>query len=266
MIGKLPSYAGCEILEDTGNGWYKIRSGNITGYVSSEFILTGDAARQAAMEHAELMAIVSTDRLNARTEPSTDAKIWTQISNNERYHVAEQLDGWVKIEFDEGGEGDGADEVSAAYVSTDYVDVRYALAEAIKFSPAEESASLRSQIVNYAMQFLGNPYVLGRDKPHPGSRLLRLYHVSDEAFRHFPAPLFRGPGQAGHPDQIQPDEARRPDLLWQQPWKDQPRGHVYRQRPDHPCGQQKEWDQDLFLELPVALKDRGRHRRLILNA
>ena len=39
----------------------------------------------------------------------------------------EQLDGWVKIEFDEGGEGDGADEVSAAYVSTDYVDVRYAL-------------------------------------------------------------------------------------------------------------------------------------------
>ena len=161
VIGKLPSYAGCEILEDTGNGWYKIRSGNITGYVSSEFILTGDAARQAAMEHAELMAIVSTDRLNARTEPSTDAKIWTQISNNERYHVAEQLDGWVKIEFDEGGEGDGADEVSAAYVSTDYVDVRYALAEAIKFSPAEESASLRSQVVNYAMQFLGNPYVWG---------------------------------------------------------------------------------------------------------
>ena len=39
--------------------------------MSSEFILTGDAARQAAMEHAELMAIVSTDRLNARTEPST---------------------------------------------------------------------------------------------------------------------------------------------------------------------------------------------------
>ncbi len=27
VIGKLPSYAGCEILEDTGNGWYKIRSG-----------------------------------------------------------------------------------------------------------------------------------------------------------------------------------------------------------------------------------------------
>ena len=160
IIGKLPSYAGCEILEEL-DGWYKIRSGNITGYVSRDFILTGDAARQAAMDHAELMAVVSTDRLNARTEPNTDAKIWTQISNNERYHVLSQLDGWVQIEFDEGGEGDGSDEVSYAYVSNDYVDVRYALAEAIKFSPAEENASLRSRVVNYAMQFLGNPYVWG---------------------------------------------------------------------------------------------------------
>lgn len=163
IIGKLPSFAGCEILE-TKDGWHKIRSGGITGYVKSDYILTGDAAREKAMEHAELMAIVSTDKLNARTEPSTDAKIWTQISNNERYHVLKQMDGWVQIEFDEGGEGDEGDssnEATSAYVATDYVDVRYALAEAIKFSPAEEKASLRSQIVNYAMQFLGNPYVWG---------------------------------------------------------------------------------------------------------
>lgn len=160
IIGKLPSYAGCEILEDA-NGWYKISSGGITGYVKSDYILTGDEAKQAAMNHAELMAIVHADRLNARTEPSTDAKIWTQISENERYHVAEQLDGWVKIEFDESGEGDGDDEISAAYVSSEFMEVRYALSEAIKFSPTEESASLRSRIVNYAMKFLGNPYVWG---------------------------------------------------------------------------------------------------------
>ena len=158
VIGKLPSYAGCEILE-TLDGWYKIRSGSLTGYVSSEYILTGDAARQAAMEHAELMAIVSTDVLNARTEPSTDAKIWTQISNNERYHVVEQLDGWVKIEFDESSDEDG--ESTYAYVSTDYVDVRYALGEAMKFTAAEENSSLRSRMVSYALKFLGNPYVWG---------------------------------------------------------------------------------------------------------
>lgn len=160
IIAKLPSYAGCEILE-TLDGWYKIRSGNITGYVSAQYILTGDAARQAAMEHAELVAVVSADRLNARTEPSTDAKVWTQISNNERYHVVSQTDGWVQIELDEGGEGDDGDEVTTAYVSSEFVDVRYGLQEAIKFSPAEENASLRSRIVSYAMQFLGNPYVWG---------------------------------------------------------------------------------------------------------
>ena len=160
VIGTLSDGSACEILE-TLEGWYKISSGGITGYVKSEYILTGDAAKEAAMSHAELMAIVHADRLNARTEPSTDAKIWTQISENERYHVAEQLDGWVKIEFDEGGEGDGNDEISSAYVSSEFVEVRYALSEAIKFSPTEESASLRSRIVNYAMKFLGNPYVWG---------------------------------------------------------------------------------------------------------
>ena len=62
-----------------------------------EYILTGDAAKEAAMSHAELMGESSMrTALNARTEPSTDAKIWTQISENERYHVAEQLDGLGK--------------------------------------------------------------------------------------------------------------------------------------------------------------------------
>ena len=158
IIGKLPSFAGCEILEEQ-DGWYKIRSGKILGYVSADYILTGDAAKEAAMQHAELMAVVSTDVLNARMEPTTNSKIWTQISNNERYHVVEQLDGWVKIEFDESNDETG--DSTYAYVSTDYVDVRYALDEAIKFSPAEENASLRSRMVNYALQFLGNPYVWG---------------------------------------------------------------------------------------------------------
>lgn len=157
VIGKMPSKAAGDILETTEDGgWYKIQSGNITGYVKSEFILTGQAAKDEAMQVAELMAIVNTDMLNARTDPSTDAKIWTQISNNERYPVLQQIDGWVQIELEED---------SSAYVATDFVDVRYALPQAIKFSPLEEKAnqqaSLRTQIVNYALQFLGNPYVWG---------------------------------------------------------------------------------------------------------
>ena len=211
IIGKLPSYAGCEILEDA-NGWYKISSGGITGYVKSEYILTGDAAKEAAMSHAELMAIVHADRLNARTEPSTDAKIWTQISENERYHVAEQLDGWVKIEFDEGGEGDGNDEISSAYVSSEFVEVRYALSEAIKFSPTEESASLRSRIVNYAMKFLGNPYVWG------GTSLTRGADCSgftQSVFAHFGISTGRSSrDQAARGKSIPVSDAKPGDLLF----------------------------------------------------
>ena len=163
IIGKLPSNAAGEII-DTEDGWYKIKSGNITGYVTTDpqYTATGDEARELAMASASLMAIVNTDRLNVRKEPSTESSIWTQISKEDRYSVIQQMDGWVQIELDAGEE-----DSDAAYISTrdNNVEVRYALAEAIKFSPLEEKAnqqaSLRNKIVNYALQFVGNRYVWG---------------------------------------------------------------------------------------------------------
>lgn len=160
IIGKMTSKSAGEILETSEDGkWYKIKSGPVTGYVSADYILTGQAAKDEALQVAELMAIVSTDRLNAREQPTQDSKIWTQISNNERYPVTEQLDGWVGIELD----------TSTAYVSTDYVDVRYALPEAVKFSPLDGKQSLRNKMVNYGLQFVGNRYVWGGNDPHTGA-------------------------------------------------------------------------------------------------
>lgn len=160
IIGKMTSKSAGEILETSEDGkWYKIKSGPVTGYVSADYILTSQAAKDEALQVAELMAIVSTDRLNAREQPTQDSKIWTQISNNERYPVTEQLDGWVGIELD----------TSTAYVSTDYVDVRYALPEAVKFSPLDGNQSLRNKMVNYGLQFVGNRYVWGGNDPHTGA-------------------------------------------------------------------------------------------------
>lgn len=161
IIGKMTSKAAGEILEVL-DGWYKVKSGNITGYITADpqYTATGQEARDLAVETASLMAIVNTDMLNVRTEPTTDSSIWTQISKEERYPVLEQMDGWVQIELD-------TEDSDKAYISTrdNNVEVRYALAEAIKFSPleeaAQEAASLRSQIVNYALQFVGNRYVWG---------------------------------------------------------------------------------------------------------
>lgn len=207
IIGKMPSKAAGDILEATEDGWYKIQSGNITGYVKSDYILTGQAAKDEALQVAELMAIVNTDMLNARTEPSTEANIWTQISNNERYPVLQQIDGWVQIELEED---------SSAYVATDYVDVRYALPEAIKFSPLEEkanaSASLRTQIVNYALQFLGNPYVWG------GTSLTKGADCSGftmSVYSHFGVGLPHYSGsQAGMGKAVKSGEMRPGDLIF----------------------------------------------------
>lgn len=165
IIGKMPGQAAGEILE-TSDGWYKIKSGGITGYITSDsqYTAVGQEARELAGQAASLMAIVNTDRLNVRTEPNTESGIWTQVSREERYHVVRQMDGWVQIELDTTGE---EEETDGAYISTreENVEVRYALAEAIKFSPIEEQAgqagSLRARVVNYAVQFVGNPYVWG---------------------------------------------------------------------------------------------------------
>ena len=167
VIGKLTSKAAGDIIE-TLDGWYKIKSGTVTGYIAAdpELIATGQEAKDLAMQNATQMAIITTDVLNVRVEPNTDSKIWTQIVKDERYPVVDQQDGWVQIDLDTGDSGNG-EENDGAYISTrdNNVDVQYALTEAIKFSPMEETAnqqaSLRSKIVNYALKFVGNPYVWG---------------------------------------------------------------------------------------------------------
>ena len=80
-------------------------------------MLTGDAAIEAARPNVKKRAIVTADKLNVRSEPVLDpANVVGQVLQNERYEVLEELDGWVKI--------------PSGYISTDYVEVKYALNEA----------------------------------------------------------------------------------------------------------------------------------------
>ena len=179
VIGKLTSKAAGDIIE-TLDGWYKIKSGTVTGYIAAdpELIATGQEAKDLAMQNATQMAIITTDVLNVRVEPNTDSKIWTQIVKDERNPVVDQQDGWVQIDLGSVDAEDGSqDGDEKAYISTrdNNVEVRYALNEAIKFTPAKDSSSgassdgsgsstkqsRRSQLVNYALQFVGNRYVWG---------------------------------------------------------------------------------------------------------
>lgn len=119
VVGKMPNNAGCEILEVDGE-WTKISSGDVTGYVSSEYLLTGEAALAKAEEVKQTVATVTTTTLYVREEPNTDCTIITSMPIGEELEVVEVLDGWVKINVD-------SDE---GYVSSDYVEVSTELTKA----------------------------------------------------------------------------------------------------------------------------------------
>lgn len=218
ICGKFPSKAGAELLEKVesdGKTWYKIRSGNVTGYVSADYCLTGSAAKNLAVQSAVLTAYVRTEALNVRTQPSLDAKVWTQITKNQAYHVLDQYDGWVEIELDSSDENG---ESEKAFVSTrdNNVEVRYGVQEAIEYYPAVEAENaemaFRNKIVNYACQFVGNPYVWG------GTSLTKGADCSGftlKVFEHFGIKLPRvSRDQAKAGTRIKSDQMKPGDLVF----------------------------------------------------
>lgn len=154
LVGKMPKNAACEILEDDGE-WAHIKSGEVEGYVSMEFLLTGPDAKLKANELVRKVATANTDSLNVRAEASTDSTVYTQVLKGEELEYVETLDnGWVKISLD------GED----AYVSAEYVTVEEKLDTAITMTEllyGEGVSDVRVDLVEYAKQFLGNPYVWG---------------------------------------------------------------------------------------------------------
>ena len=167
ICGKFTKGCGAEMLDTVENEsgkWYKIKSGSVTGYVNAAYCLTGQSAKDTAVDYAVLTAFVKVDTLNVRSEPSLDGKVWTSITKNQAYEVKTQFDGWVELELDNSDSDEANDK---AYVSTrDYnVEVRYGLQEAIEYYPAVEAANaaaaFRNSVCNYGCQFIGNPYVWG---------------------------------------------------------------------------------------------------------
>ena len=153
MVGKLPENAGCEILGTEGD-WTHISSGEVEGYVLSEYLLTGDAAITKANEVARYTATVNTDSLRVRLEPNTTSEILATMPEGEELEIVSETDGWVQVNID--GE--------YGYVSGDYVTCATTLADAMTMSEARYGqgvSDVRVDLVNYATQFVGNPYVWG---------------------------------------------------------------------------------------------------------
>jgi len=153
MVGKMPKNSACEILEEA-DGWAHIRSGEVEGYVSLDFLMTGPDAKLRANDIVRTVVLVNTDGLNVRDQASTESAVLTQVPKGEELEYVETLEGWVKVSID--GE--------EAYVSADYVTVEDRLDTAITMTELLYGAGVsdvRVELVEYAKQFLGNPYVWG---------------------------------------------------------------------------------------------------------
>ena len=149
LTGKLRKNAACEILGYEG-GWAHIQSGEVEGYVKSEYLYTGQEAIDLAFQLGQTVAKVTTDALYVRMEPSTEADFWTMVPNGEQLAVIEDLGDWVKVDID-GEEG---------YVASEYVEVTDELDTALTITEAlygEGVTDVRIDICEFAKQYVGNP-------------------------------------------------------------------------------------------------------------
>ena len=199
IVGKLYNNSAATVLEEEGD-WYKIKSGNVEGYVKAEFVVRDDP--ELAEQVRTRIAEVTTETLRVRKEASTKAEILDLIPEGDELIVKdESIEGWVGVVVGE----------KVGYVSTEFVKLRSKYVEAE--SKAEEEARLKkeedakkkaaadaaaaaaaaaankqssgtaaaankqssgsssnaaasgggsgSAVANYALQFVGNPYVYG---------------------------------------------------------------------------------------------------------
>ena len=132
VVGKMFRGDAGEILEQA-DGWTEIQSGDVTGWVSDEYLAFGAEAAKRAEEDVPKIATVTTDTLKVRDEPSTEAPVIDLIGRGEKIEVGEEQDGWLEILYSD-GEKD--------YISAEYVEVtcEYGEAKTIAEIEAEEAA------------------------------------------------------------------------------------------------------------------------------
>ena len=190
IVGKIYNGAVAQILSIAGeeDDWFQIVSGNVEGYIKAEFFLYGDAAVAVIDDYVTRYATVLADRLNVRKEPDIESSRIGYIDKGEKVKMLENLGEWLKVQYTD---------KSTGYVAAQYVTIseefvyaksleeeareraeKKALEERKRISEAQAAEStvinvtppnviystneeLRQQIIDYAMQYLGNKYIHG---------------------------------------------------------------------------------------------------------
>ena len=178
VVGKLYNNDAGYILSEQ-DGWYEIQSGDVTGFVKADLFETGEEAVALAKEVGTRMALVLSDRLLVREEADADGAVLGMVAMDDELVVTEENDEWVKVDIEE-----GFGWVSREYVKL-FTEFSYAESkeeeEARLAKEAEEREKARRasakktvtnvtvtgdseagiEVAEYAVQFVGNPYVYG---------------------------------------------------------------------------------------------------------
>lgn len=188
LVGKMTKNAGCHIYK-IKNGWAKMVSGNVTGWVKAKYIVTDEKAEELATKVGRECVEINTNSLRVRALPTTDAPIYSVVSEGEEFVIRKRnltmnfvnkviekqkiskkaikraggmeaieanLQDWICITVDN----------EYAFVAKEYITEHYSLKRAVKLGTVSADASAgvsagQASIVEYAKQFLGNRYVWG---------------------------------------------------------------------------------------------------------
>ena len=158
ILKKLANGTQVEVLNTLDSGWYQVSYQDTTGYVSSDYLKLNNedgtpveadpaavpaAASQETGETEAAYVRVISGPLNIRSGPSTDCDKVGKLYTGKIVEILGLQDGWYQIE--------------SGYINADYV---------AQADPSEVKKPTKGQeIVDYALQFVGYPYVYGGSSP-----------------------------------------------------------------------------------------------------
>ena len=97
VVAKLYNDGSATVEETEEDGWYKIKSGNATGYVKSEYFATGEQANEIADKVAYNVAVVNAKALNVRATPSEESTVIDVASESEELEVVDTSGEWATV-------------------------------------------------------------------------------------------------------------------------------------------------------------------------
>lgn len=155
VVGKLYKGSAATVISEK-NGWIKVESGTVTGYISKEFLAIGEDAEKLLDEYATKTATVTTETLKVREKPNTDSDCLTLVGEGDTYTVTKESKNWVKIKIN-------SSETSTrkGYLSKDFTDVSYKYEYAVSIEEelariAAEEAARQAQAASSTSSYSGS--------------------------------------------------------------------------------------------------------------